>query len=115
MQFFRRWLRSDRPESAAIRPSRKIVVEQPYDAVFDRTVEAIERVLGGIVRESDRANGTIEATFGLTFGERLSCSLERDGDARTSVRITSRRGVQAEARLHSDYVDALANYLTSTL
>lgn len=115
MHFFKRWLRIDRPESAAIRPSCKILVEQPYDAVFDRAVQGIERVLGGVVRESDRASGTIEATFGLTFGERLSCSIERDGDARTFVRITSRRGVQAQARLHSDYVDALAKYLTSTL
>lgn len=113
MQYLKRWLRIDRPESAAIRPSRKIVVEAPYDAVFDRTIAGIERVLGGVIRESDRTGGTIEATFGLTFGERLSCSLEREGDSQTAVRITSRRGVQAEARQHSDYVDALANYLTS--
>jgi|SRR5947209_1249349 len=113
MQFLKRWLRIDRPESAAIRPSRKLVVEKPYDEVFDRTVEGIERVLGGVVRESDRAEGIIEATFGLTFGERLSCSLERKHPAQTEIRITSRRGVQAEARQRSDYVDALAKYLES--
>jgi len=113
MQFLKRWLRIDRPESAAIRPSRRVAVEKPYDEVFDRTIEGIERVLGGIVRENDRANGIIEATFGLTFGERLSCSLEREEENRTAIRVTSRRGVQAEARQHSDYVDALANYLMS--
>jgi hypothetical protein len=113
MQFLKRWLRIERPESAAIRPSRRVVVEKPYDETFDRTIEGIERVLGGIVRENDRPNGIIEATFGLTFGERLSCSLEPEDRTGTAVRITSRRGVQAEARQHSDYVDALANYLLS--
>ncbi|MBV9271777.1 MAG: hypothetical protein JO165_11830 [Candidatus Eremiobacteraeota bacterium] len=111
MRFLKRWLRIERPESAAIRPSRKIVVDAPYDEAFDRTLHGIEQVLGGVVRDSDRETGSIEATFGLTFAERLSCSLERADEEHTNVRITSRRGVQAEARQHSDYVDVLAKYL----
>jgi len=114
VQFLKRWLHIDRPDSAAIRPTRRIVVEKPYDETFDRSVTGIENILGGVVRDADRAVGSIEATFGLTFGERLSVSLEREDEARTAVRITSRRGVQAQARQHSDYVEALATYLSAS-
>jgi hypothetical protein len=111
MSFILKWLRIEKPQGAAIRPSRSFEVTQPAAAVFDRAFEGIERVLGGVVRESDRTQGTIEATFGLTFSERLTCRFDSiDGD-RTRVRIESRGLAQAQARTHSDYVDRLAEYL----
>ena len=66
------------------------------------------------MREASRERGTIEATFGLTFSERLSCEIERLQPGVTCVRIQSRRGVQAQARYTSDYVDALASFLMNS-
>lgn len=114
MQFLRRWLKIDRPQSAAIRPHRKVELHEPYDRAFDRTIEGIERTLGGVVRDADRERGTIEATFGLTFSERLSVEIERVEANLTRVDIESRRGVQAQARYSSDYVDALASFLMTS-
>ncbi|MGZ3497113.1 MAG: hypothetical protein ACXWNK_11905 [Vulcanimicrobiaceae bacterium] len=111
MSFILKWLRIEKPQSASIRPSRSIEVGQPLDAVFERCRDGIERVLGGVVRESNREQGTIEATFGLTFSERLTCSFERLDDERTRVRIESRGLAQAQARTKSEYVDRLAEYL----
>ena len=115
MQFLRRWLKIDRPQSAAIRPHRKLELPQPYERAFDLAVEGIERVLGGVVREADRGRGYIEATFGLTFSERLTCELQRVDETTTRVDIESRRGVQAQARYDSDYVDALASFLMTSV
>lgn len=114
MQFLRRWLKIDRPQSAAISPHCKLELLESYDRVFDRAVEGIERTLGGVVRDADRERGTIEATFGLTFSERLTVEVERVEPNLTRVRIESRRGVQAQARYTSDYVDALASFLMTS-
>ncbi|HEY8298066.1 MAG TPA: hypothetical protein VIG32_08610 [Candidatus Baltobacteraceae bacterium] len=113
MSFILKWLRIEKPSGASLRPSRVVEVPRAYDAAFDRCVDGIERVLGGVVRESDRAAGTVEATFGLTFSERLTCSLDPLDAQRTRARIESRRGAQPQARVRSDYVDRLAEYLTN--
>ncbi len=106
-----KWLRIDKSTGAAISPSRKFEVEAPFEQVFEASRDGIERVLGGIVRESDARSGVIEATFGLMFSERLTCSLERIEQDRTGVRIQSRRLAQAEVRTKSDYVDRLAAFV----
>lgn len=115
MQFLRRWLKIERPQSAAIRPHRKLELPDRYDRVFGLALEGIERVLGGAVREADLERGYIEATFGLTFSERLTCELKRIDDTTTRIDIESRRGVQAQARYTSDYVDALASFLMTSV
>ncbi|HEY8312650.1 MAG TPA: hypothetical protein VIG51_00630, partial [Candidatus Baltobacteraceae bacterium] len=97
MSFLLKWLRIDKPQGAGLRPSRSVEVALPFDAAFDRCTDGIERVLGGVVRESDRAAGTIEATFGLAFSERLTCTFESLDAQLTRARIESRRGAQAEA------------------
>ncbi len=111
LNYLIKWLRIEKPTGAAISPSRKFEVHAPIERVFDASVEGIERVLGGAVRESDPQIGVIEATFGLAFSERLTCSFERVEPARTGVRIQSRRLAQAEVRTKSDYVDRLASFL----
>jgi hypothetical protein len=115
MRFLRAWLRVDRPQSAAVAPSKAVDVPRPFDEVFDRCVDAIENVLGGTVAQLARSAraGTIEATFGLAFSERLTCTLEASDDARTRVRIESRRGARTEPLMRSDYVDRLAQVLIS--
>lgn len=113
MSFLRKWLRVEKPKSAALHVTRSLELAMPAEEAFDRCVAGIENVLGGIVRESDRGRGYIEATFGLMFSERLSCTLQPlDDGARTRVTIESRRGARPEAAAGSQYVEALASYLT---
>lgn len=111
MRFLRNWLRIERPAGVALRPSRSVECEETYDALFDRVVEGIEGVLGGVVRECDRERGRIEATFGLMFSERLTCTLEPIAPERTRVRIESRGLAQASSQAHSEYVETLARFL----
>lgn len=113
MNFLFKWLRVERTERVSLHPTRTLEVRAPHEEVFARCIDGIERVLGGVVRERDAARGLIEATFGLTFSERLTCSLERLDAGRTRVRIDSRRGAVGEPRRQSDYVDRLADWLAS--
>ena len=113
MAFLFKWLRVERAERVTLHPTRTLDVAVTYEATFARCVDGIERVLGGVVRERDAARGTLEATFGLTFSERLTCALERVDAGRTRVRIDSRRGAVGEPRTQSDYVDRLADWLVS--
>lgn len=113
MSFFFKWLRVERTERVALHPTRTLDVTAPYEATFARCIDGIERVLGGVVRERDAEGGTLEATFGLMFSERLTCGLERVDAGRTRVRIDSRRGAVGEPRRQSDYVDRLADWLAS--
>jgi hypothetical protein len=106
-----RWLGLNRATTLRLRPSRTLVLDVPYDAAFDRACEGIATVLGGTVRESDRARGYVEASFGLTFSERIACTIERIDDAKTRVTVEARRQIQAQPHETSTYVDALANYL----
>lgn len=112
IRFLKRWLRVERPSGVWLNPSTTIAVDAPIDDVFARALRGIEWTLGGHIRAADRDAGTIEASFGLVNSERLTCTLEADG-ATTRVRITSRRGPDAEQRRRSDYVEALAAYLAS--
>ncbi len=110
---FLSWLGLEpRVKHVGLRPHRTIEVFLPYDRAFDQTLEGIERELGGTVRDRDRARGTIEASFGLTFSERLACTLERIDDFHTRVTIEARRPAQASPPKSSPYVEALARYLS---
>ncbi len=111
MSFFFKWLRPERPSGVALHPSQTLELDMPYDVAFDRCIEGIEGVLGGVVRESDRQRGRIDATFGLVNSERLSVTLERMEDGRTRAIIESRRVLSTEPPRGSQYVRALANFL----
>lgn len=111
MNFLFKWLRAERTERIALHPARALELSVPFDEAFHRCKEGIEAILGGVVREHDPTLGTIEATFGLAFSERLTCSLERLDDRRTRVRVASRRGAVGQPRSQSDYVDRLAGWL----
>jgi hypothetical protein len=111
MSFFFKWLRPERPTGVSLHPVRKLELAEPFESVFARSIEGIERILGGIVRESDAQRGTIDATFGLVNSERLSVTLERMENDRTRAIVESRRTLTPSPAVRSDYVDALANYL----
>lgn len=113
MNIFLKWLQVRPARRVALHPTRSLELPGPLEDVFARCIEGIERVLGGVVRESDLTCGTIDATFGLMFSERLTCSLERLGAGETRVRIESRRGAVGEPKMQSDYVDRLADWLAT--
>ena len=111
MSFLWKWLRPERPSGVALHPSQTVELELPYEAAFERCVEGIEGVLGGIVRDSDVQHGRIDATFGLVNSERLTVTVERIDDKRSRAIIESRRGLSMQPARGSDYVTALARYL----
>ncbi len=113
MRFLLKWLRPERPPGVALHPSRTIELDMPPAQAFERSMEGIERILGGYVRDSDADRGAIEATFGLVNSERLMVTVQPLEGDRSRVIIESRRGASAEQRAASQYVDALANYLLS--
>jgi|SRR5579884_1106785 len=113
MRFLFKWLRVERPPGVALHPSRTIELDAPPSQAFRRSIEGIDRVLGGIVRDSNPDLRTIEATFGLINSERLTVRVEALERDRSRVIIESRRGVTGEAPRGSQYVDALANFLLS--
>ncbi len=94
-------------------PSRTVELELSTDAAFDRCRYGIERVLGGFVREERRTEGTLEATFGLIYSDRLTCTLAAIDGTRTRVIIETRRGAQAPNSAPAPYINALAEYLIS--
>lgn len=105
------WLGLEVNKTVGLRPHRTVTLDATYDEAFDRVTDGISNVLGGTVRESDRATGYVEASFGLTFSERIVCTVERCG-VQTNVTIEARRQVQNTGAQSSAYVDALALYLT---
>jgi hypothetical protein len=111
MKFLRDWLRIERPAGIAPTASERVQVALPFADAYRKCLRGIEDVLGGAVREADERRGSIEATFGLVNSERLSCSLEKCGEAATEVLIQSRRGASAEPAKPSQYVHALAEFL----
>lgn len=115
MKFFRNWLRVDRPSSAALHPTRTLVIEAPASAVYAACISAIEHTLGGHVYEQNAAAGRIDATFGLVNSERLSVTLAALEEEKTRVTVESRRGALSQQRASSDYVDALTNYLMTSI
>lgn len=113
MKFLRDWLRIERPTGIAPNASCRLDLDLAYEDAWRKCIRGIEDVLGGVVRESDRERGTIEATFGLINSERLSCTLQTQGDRTTQILIESRRGIAAEPPKPSQYVRALAEFLQS--
>lgn len=111
MSFFFKWLRPERPAGVALHPTRTVNLDEPAAAAFDRCVAGIESVLGGVVRESDRQRGTIDATFGLVNSERISVTVEAIDESHARAIIESRRVLTAEPARTSQYVSALARYL----
>lgn len=113
MKFLRDWLRVERPSGVGLHASRTIDLEEPRPEVFARCVRGIEDVLGGVIRERDQERGTIEATFGLIDSERLTCTLQSLEGGGTRAIIESRRGASPEPAKPSEYVRALAEFLTT--
>lgn len=113
MSFFFKWLRPERPSGVALHPTQTVDVQLPPARAFERCVEGIENVLGGVVRERDAQHGTIDATFGLVNSERISVTVEPLEDGGSRVIIESRRVLSAEPPRASPYVGALARFLHS--
>lgn len=111
MKFLRDWLRPQ-PRPAILHPTATVELPCTAEEAFERCLQGIERVLGGVVRSGDPAVGRIEASFGLIDSERLSCTIER-GET-TRVIVESRAVISAEPRTVSPYVEALAAFLRSS-
>lgn len=111
MRFLLKWLRVERPPGVALHPRRTVDLDITALQAFDRARQGIEFTLGGIVRESSREGGIIEATFGLVNSERMTVHVEATETAKSRVVIETRRGVSGQPAPRSDYVDALARYL----
>ena len=111
MSFIFKWLRPERPSGVALHPIRIVDLEEPLETVFARCTEGIERVLGGVIRETDAAHSRIEATFGLINSERITVKLEAIENAHTRVTIESRRVLSTEPVRTSQYVGELAKFL----
>jgi hypothetical protein len=114
MSFIFRWLGLGRPGARiGLRPHQDLEVGQPYDAVYDRVLDAMLSVLGANVTLDDRRGGTIEAAFGLVNNERIRCTFSRINDERTFVKIEALFQAGSEVPERSRAVDALAASLQS--
>jgi hypothetical protein len=111
MKFIRDWLRIERPAGILPHPAQRVEIPCSYDETWNACVRGIEDVLGGVVRESNQASGTLEASFGLVNSERLTCALEALEPKKTRVLIEGRRGPSPQPATSSQYVSALAEYL----
>ena len=109
MSFLMKWLglSIDRSRGISVRPARTFEIDLPYNQAFERCGYGLQEIVGAQVRESDPQRGTIEATFGLMFSERLACSLQRIEDNRTQVSIESRRIAGTELPKDSTVLDRL--------
>lgn len=112
MSFIFKWLRPERPGGVALHPVRIVELDEPVEAAYGRCAQGIERVLGGVIRETDERHTHIDATFGLVNSERITVTLEPVNDARTRVTIESRRVLSAEPVRTSQYVGELAKFLS---
>lgn len=113
MSFIFKWLRPERPSGVALHPSKTVELDEAPEAAYARCVEGIERVLGGVIRETDERHTHIDATFGLVNSERITVTLEPMDVTRTRVTIESRRVLSAEPARTSQYVGELAKFLSS--
>ena len=102
-------MRLNRPPGVRLHPSRVVDLDVPQPEALERCRRGIERILGGVVRET--GEGTIDATFGLIFSERLTCAVTALDGTHSRIAIESRQGPQASAPPGSHYVDELARYL----
>jgi hypothetical protein len=115
MSFILRWLGLGKPGGRiGLRPHRDVEIAQPYEAAYDRVLDAMVRVLGANVTLDDRRAGTIEAAFGLVNNERIRCTFSRVESARTPVKIEALFPVGSEIPERSRAVDALADWLESS-
>ncbi len=113
LSFLLKWLglSIDRSANIGLRPSRTLEVGLPFEAAFERCIDGLENVLGAIVRDRDSSAGTIDASFGLMFSERIFCGLDAIDENRTRIRIESRRNAQVELPKGSEAVDRLTQFL----
>lgn len=113
MSFLLKWLGlgTERPAALGVRPSRAFVLDAGSDAVFERAMLGLERAVGAHVQSADSARGTIEASFGLMFSERIAIFIRAIEPQRTEVVLESRRiaGVTPPQRL--DVLDRLEQFL----
>ncbi|HTX59575.1 MAG TPA: hypothetical protein VMH02_07815 [Verrucomicrobiae bacterium] len=109
MSFILRWLGLDRAKApVGLRPHRDLELALPYDAAYDKALEAFDLVLGANVWIDDRRAGLIEAGFGLVNTERVRATLQAGGDALTRVHVEAFYPAGAAVPESSRYVDALA-------
>jgi hypothetical protein len=113
VSFLLRWLGigQERTASISVRPSRTLTLAVPYDAAFERCVHGLEEIVGANVRAMDRQTGTIEATFGLMFSERVACDVRRVDENTTQVTIESRRIAGAELPKDSAVLERLSQWI----
>ncbi|MDQ6931207.1 MAG: hypothetical protein M3126_11160 [Candidatus Eremiobacteraeota bacterium] len=113
MSFILKWLGflKEKPAGISVRPSRTFDIDLAYDAAVERCVRGLEDVLGAQVRELDRERGTVEASFGLMFSERVACSLQRAGADATQVTLESRRIAGSELPKNSAVLDRLERWM----
>lgn len=113
MSFLLRWLglTIDRPEGLSVRPARTLDVPLPFDEAFDRCMSGLRDAVGANIAASDRAAGTIEATFGLINSERIACTVRRDGATQSLVTVESRRIAGAGLSKGSAVLERLAEWI----
>ena len=112
VSFLRKWLGFDRKrEPFIVRPARTLQLALPFDSAFARVLEALDSAVGAQVRDANRERGTIDATFGLTFSERIACSLRRIDADHTEVTIESRQPATSHPTGDFTVLNALVNYL----
>lgn len=94
-----------------MRPSRALTIAVPFDAAFERCLRGLQEIVGAQIRATDKQTGTIEATFGLMFSERLACSVHGIDEHSSHVTIESRRIAGADIPKSSAVLDRLAEWV----
>ena len=111
MSFLAKWIFGKSAAPAGLRPHRTVEVALPYDAAYDRVLDAIDRTLGANVAVDDRKNGFVEASFGTVNSERVRCRIETIDASHTAVHVEAYFPPSAIVRERSLAVDALAGAL----
>ncbi len=117
MSFLLKWLglNIERSSNIGLRPSRTLELELPFEAAFERCIEALENDLGAIVRDRNPQTGSIDASFGLMFSERIACSLTKIDQTHTMIRIESHRSAQIELPKDTQVLDRLTQFLMQSV
>lgn len=112
MKFFSKLFGVAQPRrSIAVRPSRTLELPVAYNVAFERCKNAVENLLGAVVREEDLLRGYIESSPGLMFSERICFTLEPLTPEATRVTVESRRIAGAQLPPPSTHIAAVAAYL----
>lgn len=107
-----KWLGLEKPRAqASLHPRRDLELDLDYDTAYDRVLASIEAAIGANVTLDDRPAGRIEAAFGVVNSERIACTIESLGEARTALRIEARFPAASDVPQRSGAVDALADTL----